>query len=98
MTRDEALARLRPCESDLRLRGITALYLFGSVARGDNRPESDIDLACDIEEDYPVGLFAFSGIQSLLEQRIQATIDLVPRRSLRPRIRPFVEADMIKVF
>ena len=49
MTRNEALATLRHRESDLRARGVRRAAVFGSVARGDNRPDSDLDIMVEID-------------------------------------------------
>lgn len=98
MTRDEALAKLRPLEAELRARGIEALYLFGSVARGEAGPASDIDLMCEMEESVRLGLIAFSGIANDIEDHMNAPVDLVMRRALRPRVRALAEADMVRVF
>jgi ubiquinone biosynthesis protein len=98
MTRDEALAKLRPMEAELRARGIDALYLFGSVARGEAGPWSDIDLMCDFEDKTRMGLITFCGIANDIEDRVAAPVDLVTRRSLRPRVRALAEADMVRVF
>ena len=98
MTRDEALAKLRPMELELRARGIEALYLFGSVARGDAGPASDVDLMCEIEDRTRMGLLAFSGIANDIEDQMKVPVDLVMRRALRPRVRAYAEADMVRVF
>ena len=98
MTRDEALAKLRPMEAELRARGIEALYLFGSVARGDAGPDSDVDLMCEIEDRTRMGLIAFSGIANQIEDAIKVPVDLVMRRAIRPRVRVYAEADMVRVF
>jgi predicted nucleotidyltransferase len=49
MTRSEALETLRRSEQALRRKGVRRAALFGSVARGDNRPDSDIDVMIEID-------------------------------------------------
>jgi len=98
MTREEAIARIRLHEAELRAAGISALYLFGSVARGASAPESDLDLMCDLNPSHPMGLFEFAGLQLRLQDRLRAPVDLVPRRSMHPGILKAAEADMVRVF
>lgn len=98
MTRDEALAKLRPMETDLRARGIDALYLFGSVAREEAGPNSDVDLMCEFDEKTRIGLIAFAGIADHIEDHMLAPVDLVLRRALRPRVLARAEGEMVKVF
>ena len=57
MKRDEVIATLRAHKQNLRDRGVLHAALFGSVARGDNKPASDIDLLIELEPEAPVGLF-----------------------------------------
>ena len=51
MTREQVLARLREREAELRSAGVVRLSLFGSAARGDSRPDSDIDLMAAFDEE-----------------------------------------------
>lgn len=64
---------------------VKALFLFGSVARDEATPESDIDLL--VEFDHPVGLFARLKLQAYLEELLGRSIDLGTPNSLRPHLR-----------
>ncbi len=98
MNRDQALSTLKTHETELRKAGLSALYLFGSVARDENSPNSDIDLACSIDKAAHIGLFEFAGIIIQLEERLRSKVDLVTLDAMRPRIRARAEQDMVRVF
>lgn len=89
----EQLASLRP---GLSARGVASLSLFGSVARGDARVESDIDLA--IETWGKFGLFDLAGVKLHLEERMQRNVDLVFLASLPPLRRDSALRDMVPIF
>lgn len=57
--------------------GVTGLSLFGSVARGDNRPDSDIDIIVDM----PPKIFALTALHRYLENLLKTSVDLVRRHS-----------------
>jgi uncharacterized protein len=85
-------------EANLRAKGVCALYLFGSVARGEAGPDSDIDLSFDIAPGSKFSLFDQAQIICDLTEALGTRVDLVPRRVIHPYIRAKVEAEQIKVF
>ncbi len=98
MRRDAALARLRPLERELRRQGLSALYLFGSVARDDASEASDVDLLFDVPADTRFSLFDQARIQCDLADVLEAGVDLVALEALRPGVRARVEAELVRVF
>ena len=75
--------------------GVTRLQLFGSMARGTARPDSDLDLLVDF--DGPATAKRYFGVQFYLEDLLGRAIDLVTTDALRPRLRPYVERDAVDV-
>ena len=98
MKRDAALARLRPLEQALRSQGLSALFLFGSVARDEASEASDVDLLFDVPQDVRFSLFDQARVQNAIEDELCVGVDLVPLEALRPTVRARVEADLVRVF
>lgn len=98
MSASTTLNRLKLLEGELRAKGVCALYLFGSVARGESTSDSDIDLSFDIAPDAKFSLFDQAQIMCELTEALGTKVDLVPRRAIHPFIRGRVEAEQIKVF
>lgn len=98
MDGSEVIAALRPHEAELRRAGVRALYLFGSTARGTAQPGSDVDLACDLDEDPSINLLDFIDVKLKISDLLRTRVDLVERDALRPRVRERVEAEMVRVF
>ncbi|WP_088283780.1 helix-turn-helix domain-containing protein [Kineosporia sp. A_224] len=73
--------------------GITNLRVFGSVARGDEGPSSDVDLLADFADD--VGLFAVGRARAALEGLLGAEVDLVPERALKDDVRETITPELI---
>ena len=95
MRRDEALASLRAHQEELRGFGVKSLALFGSVARDEAGPESDLDFLVEFE-----GALAFDryvDLKFFLEDLLGRRVDLVIRENLKPRLRSRVEREAIRV-
>jgi len=98
MNAQDALATLRRYEADLRARGIRHAGVFGSVARGENRSNSDLDIIIDIEPDARVTVFDYVGLKEYIAGLFWGTVDVVSHDALKPHIRPAVTADAIYAF
>lgn len=98
--RDAVIETLLQLEPRLRERGISALYLFGSVARRDDGPDSDVDIAIDIDPSARerFSLFDLGGILMDLQRELESKVDLVERESIGERLRARVEVDLVRVF
>ncbi|OGC57863.1 hypothetical protein A3H26_03455 [candidate division WWE3 bacterium RIFCSPLOWO2_12_FULL_36_10] len=76
--------------------GIIYLGLFGSSARGENRPDSDLDLL--VQYARPVGYLTHAKIQNLLEDYFDKPVDLIFRNSVKPRIKSRIIRDLKTVY
>jgi predicted nucleotidyltransferase len=95
MSRDEILSVLKAHHRELELFGVRSLRLFGSTARDEATPGSDVDLLVDF-----AAAPTFSDYMKLrifLEDLLSRKVDLVTETGLRPRVRPSVEKDAIRV-
>jgi len=95
MNRDEALARLRSYGAEIRRFGVKSLGLFGSVARNEAGPQSDLDLVVEFEG--PATYDRYIGLKMLLEDLLGCRIDLVTSRAIKPRMRPYVDRETVRV-
>lgn len=82
-------------EPELRKLGVTNIALYGSVARDEASPDSDIDLVGGIGRD--VSGFDLVGIQRFLEQSLAHRVDFKDEGSLK-RILPRIQGDLVRVF
>ena len=97
MDKTETISTLRERAADIRAHGVTALYLFGSAARGEATPTSDVDLFID----YDVDRFDFVHLIRLrneLSHVLGRTADLTTREGLHPMLRQGIEKEAIRVF
>ncbi len=98
MNRAEAIETLKRSEAALRARGVRRAAVFGSIARGDNRPDSDIDLMVEIDPDARITVFDYVGLKEYIASLFDGRVDVVNRESLKPSIRPAATADAYYAF
>jgi predicted nucleotidyltransferase/DNA-binding XRE family transcriptional regulator len=73
--------------------GITNLRVFGSVARGEDRPDSDVDLLADLPPG--LSLFKLGRAEAELEAVLSSRVELIPEQDLKPGVRARVERDLV---
>jgi len=89
----EVLARVKP---DLVSRfGVIQLRVFGSTARDEAQPESDVDIL--VSFDGPATSQKYFGVQFHLEDVLGCPVDLVTEKALRQELRPFIEQEAVSV-
>ena len=85
MNRAQIIQRLSEHKGELDAFGVRSLSLFGSVARGEERPGSDIDILVEFER--VGGLFEFVRLKNYLEKTLGQPVDLVTPDALKPQLR-----------
>ena len=73
--------------------GVKRIGVFGSVARGKQRKNSDIDIL--IEFSQPIGLFRFIELEDFLSKKLKRKVDLVSRKALKPVIKSQILKEVI---
>jgi uncharacterized protein len=94
MERDRVLAQLKSRKRRLKKFGIHSLSVFGSVARDQANPDSDVDILVDFER--PVGLFEFARLKMYLEDVLERPVDLVTPDALRQELRENILREAIR--
>ncbi len=68
-------------------------WLFGSYARGEERPDSDVDILVEFDHSSPLGLFTYARIWRELKEKLGRSVDLVEEGTLRPTMTETVNYD-----
>ena len=98
MNTPEIISKLRENEAALRAQGVCHAAVFGSRARGDNRPDSDIDILIEIAPDAPVGLFEYVAITQYLADLFPVRVEVADSSTLKPLVRPSAEREAVYAF
>jgi len=76
MNKEQIILKLSANRQSLSKFHVKALYLFGSVARGDEGQTSDVDMLVEFEDDASIGLFKFARLQKMLSALLDCKVDL----------------------
>jgi uncharacterized protein len=97
MNREEAIARLKGHEAELKALGVDRLYLFGSTARDEAGEDSDIDLFFDHKKGR-IGLYELIDVKERAASILGRRADIMTRASLHPALKKRIEDSAVLVF
>jgi uncharacterized protein len=98
MNKQDAIAILQKNADALRARGIRHAALFGSVARDEARPDSDIDIMIELAPDASLDIFNYVELKDFVASLFPDPVDVVNKDALRPHVAPSAAADSICAF
>ncbi len=97
-TRQSVLESLRAHQAALRDAGVVRISVFGSAARNQAGPESDVDLLARFDASRELSLLDVIRVQNQIAALLGHPVDLVEEGTLRPRIQAHVEQEAILAF
>ena len=78
--------------------GVTHAALFGSRARGDERPDSDTDIMIEVDPQADMSVYDYVGLKEYIASLFDGRVDVVDRNGLKPYVRPAATADAVYAF
>jgi predicted nucleotidyltransferase len=78
--------------------GVSHASVFGSVARGEARANSDIDVLVDLDRERPIGIFEYARLKLYIGELFGSSADVVKRRTLKPLLRDSILRDSVSAF
>jgi predicted nucleotidyltransferase len=98
MRRDDIIAKLKAAEPALRARGVRRAALFGSIARGEDRPDSDIDILVEFEPGSEGSIYEYMNLKEYIAGLFDGQVDVIDRHALKPHLRAPAARDTIYAF
>jgi len=95
MTRRTIISRIRKNRAQLDKLGVRSLSIFGSVARGEEHPDSDVDIL--VEFNGRATFDRYMDTKFYLEELLGCKVDLVTPKGIKPRMKPYIMQDLIHV-
>lgn len=98
MPLDKIIAKLREQAAVLRAEGVSKLFVFGSRARGDARPDSDLDVLVDTAPGARFSLLDLIGVEHIVSDATGLRAQAAIRRSIEPSFAERIAQDLVEVF
>ncbi len=96
LVRERVIGSIAAHRQELEELGVRSIALFGSVARGDQKAGSDVDVLVEVER--PAGLLTYARIENHLATLLGRAVDVVPRDSIREQLRARILDEAVRVF
>lgn len=98
MNRQSAIATLQRNENALRARGVAHAAVFGSVARGEDRPDSDLDILVEFEPGSEGSIYDYIRFKEYVAGLFDVPVDVIDRAALKPHLRGRAARDAVYAF
>jgi predicted nucleotidyltransferase len=97
-TLPQVLDVLRTHQPELRRRGVQHAAIFGSIARGEARPGSDVDVLVELDPGHRMGIFEYAGLTLYIGELFGDRAHVSNRRALKPLVRDDILRDAVDAF
>ena len=98
MERSELVSKIKALQPRLEAEGVDHVALFGSRARGDNKPASDVDLLIEVDSARLFSLLDLIGVEHLVEEATGVSANALMRRSLKRDFATAISKDIVEIF
>lgn len=98
MSREDVLAVLREHRQALKARAVSRAALFGSLARGDGRAGSDVDVLIEFDPQARITVYHYAAVKRFIAELLGGPVDVIDQANLNRHLRGEIERDAVYAF